>query len=87
MNQDEIESRLSEIEIRNKRVEANKKWETSFIRRASIAVLTYISIVFYHLAIGADHVFLVSAVPVLGFILSTLSLQFIRSIFERRTKA
>lgn len=83
MEPKEIEIRLIEIETRNKRVESNKRWETSYTRRGSIAVLTYVSIVCYHLIIGAKNVMLVSAVQVLGFILATLSLQVIRSLFEK----
>jgi len=82
MEIDKFEKRLLEIETRNKRVEENKAWETSWIRRISIAVLTYTTIVIYHIFIDADHPFLVSLVPVFGFIISTMSLKFIRKIFE-----
>ncbi len=80
----DFEARLSAIELRNRRVEENKKWEMSWIRRGSVAILTYASIVCYHIAIGADNIFIISVVPVLGFIASTLSLQFIRSLFDKR---
>ena len=84
MNLEEIDSRLQDIESRNKRVENNKSWELSWIRRVAIALLTYFTIVVYHLLIGADNAFVISLVPVLGFVLSTLSLQFIRQQFEKR---
>ncbi len=81
------EARLSAIEERNKRVDANKRWETSWVRRGSIALLTYLTIVAYHIAIGADRIWIISAVPVLGFLLSTLSLHFIRTRFEKNEKS
>ncbi|MFN8015487.1 MAG: hypothetical protein U0R17_02615 [Acidimicrobiia bacterium] len=84
MDLEKLEARITSIEERNVRVEKNKIWETSPVRRISIALLTYTSIVCYHLAIGAKNVFVISAVPVVGFILSTLSLGFIRNIFEKR---
>ena len=84
MNEKDFESRILQIEERNKRVDGNKRWETSWVRRGSIAFLTYVSVVVNHIAIGAKNVFVISAVPVMGFVLSTLSLQFIRSLFEKR---
>ncbi len=35
-----LEQRVQELEARNKRVEADKAWETSWARRVAIAVLT-----------------------------------------------
>ena len=46
-----IEERLSSIEERNRRVEADKAWETSWTRRLLIAVLTYGVIAVYLQAI------------------------------------
>lgn len=37
-----IEERLSAIEERNRRVEADKAWETSWLRILSISVITYV---------------------------------------------
>ena len=82
----DIEQRIETIEARNRTVESNKAWENSLIRRVSIAMMTYIVVVIYHLIIGAKNVNIISAVPVIGFILSTLSLQYIRSIFNRKQK-
>jgi preprotein translocase subunit SecF len=82
----DIEQRIETIEARNRTVESNKAWENSLIRRVSIAMMTYIVVVIYHLIIGAKNVYIISAVPVIGFILSTLSLQYIRSIFNRKQK-
>lgn len=42
-----IEDRINNIEKRNKRVELDKKWETSITRRVCIIILTYIIVVSY----------------------------------------
>lgn len=79
-----IEKEVEEIKLRNKRVEKDKEWETSWTRRICIAVLTYIVVVCYsYLIKNVDNVFLSSLVPVIGFILSTLSLKIIRKIWEK----
>lgn len=78
----DLEKRVSEIEARNKRVELDKKWETSFTRRISICVLTYIVVLLFSYFINkSNNIFLSSLVPVIGFTLSTLSVSLIRKIW------
>lgn len=80
-----LENRIKNIEERNKRVEKDKAWEGSFTRRICIIVLTYIVVVIYSYIIKNNtNIFLSSLVPVIGFILSTLSLKAIRKIWERK---
>jgi polyferredoxin len=80
----ELEKRIDEIEKRNKRVELDKRWETSFTRRACIAVLTYLIVVLYSYLISKNNnIFLSSLVPVIGFLLSTLSLRLVRNIWQK----
>lgn len=87
MNNEKIESEIKNIKARNARVELDKKWETSWTRRLCICVLTYIVVVIYCLMIEAgSNVFLSSLVPVIGFTLSTLSLGFVRKIWESKIK-
>jgi hypothetical protein len=76
----DIKERLVKIEERNLRVEADKKWETSFVRRISVAALTYLIICLYMYITGESQLFLKALVPVLGFILATFSLRFIRKL-------
>lgn len=77
----EIEKRIQDIEERNKRVELDKSWETSWTRRICIMILTYIIVIIYSYFIRKfDYIFLTSLVPVIGFTLSTLSLKWIRKI-------
>lgn len=77
-----FEERILKIERRNERVELDKKWETSFTRRVSICILTYIVVlVFSYFINSSNNIFLSSFVPVIGFSLSTLSVNLIRKIW------
>lgn len=83
----EIEKEIERINKRNQRVELDKKWETSLIRKVCICILTYIIVVIYsHIIKKFDNIFLSSLVPVIGFTLSTLSLKFVRKVWEKNNK-
>ena len=79
-----IEERIKNIESRNKRVELDKKWETSWTRKIFIMILTYIVVIIYsYIVRNYDNIFVSSLVPVIGFTLSTLSLRLIRNVWEK----
>ncbi|MFH1316736.1 MAG: hypothetical protein ABII01_04405 [Candidatus Woesearchaeota archaeon] len=73
-----MESKFKIIQDRNRRVEADKAWETSFTRRGIIAIITYFIAVWFLWTIGNNKPWLNALVPTIGFILSTLSLPFIK---------
>ena len=76
-----LEKEIEKIKERNK---LDKAWETSWISRIGIMILTYIVVIIYsYLVRNYDNIFLSSLVPVIGFSLSTLSLKFIRKIWEK----
>lgn len=80
-----LEERIKKIEERNKRVELDKAWETSMLRKVCIMILTYIVVVIYTYVIQkSNNIFLSSLVPVIGFALSTLSLKTIRKVWEKK---
>ena len=80
----QIEEEINNIKLRNKRVEENKAWETSLTRRICICLLTYIVVVIYsYLIKKIDNIWLSSLVPVIGFNLSTLSLKWIRNLWQK----
>ena len=80
-----LEDKIKQIEERNKRVELDKKWETSWTRKICIMILTYIIVIIYsYLVRNYDNILLSSLVPVIGFGLSTLSLKIVRKIWERK---
>lgn len=79
-----MEERIEKIEERNKRVELDKAWETSWTRRICIMILTYIIVVIYSYIIKKfDNIFLSSLVPVIGFTLSTLSISLVRKVWVK----
>lgn len=67
---------LESIKERNKRVETDKAWETSFTRRLIVTVLTYFIVVLFLYLITAPKPWLNALVPTGGFVLSTLTLPF-----------
>ncbi len=81
-----VESRLSAIEARNKRVELDKKWEISLTRRLSIGVLTYAVVFIYLTIIGNNNPLVNAFVPAIGFVLSTALLKSIRDIWQKKNK-
>ena len=83
-----VEKEIEEIKKRNKRVELDKAWETSWTRRICIMVLTYVVVVLYSYVIQKyNNIFLSSLVPVIGFTLSTLSISLIRKIWEQKKRS
>jgi len=81
---EDISERLQLIENRNKKVEQDKTWETSRTRKFSISIFTYLSISLYFFGIGIEKPFVNAVVPTLGFLLSTLSLPWIRKVWEKQ---
>ena len=79
-----IEERLKKIEQRNIRVEADKAWETSWTRRFFIALFTYLVISLYMSVIGVEKPWLNAIIPTIGFLLSTLTLSFIKDVWINR---
>ena len=87
MDLKDIEQEIENIKARNKKVELDKKWETSWTRRFCIMILTYIIVIIYsYLIRNNNNIFLSSLVPVIGFTLSTLSIKYIRTIWEKDKK-
>lgn len=78
---EQLETDIALLKERNNRVEMNKAWETSYTRRASIIIVTYIVVVAYFFIIHVDRPFLNAIVPVLGFSISTLSVSLIKKIW------
>jgi hypothetical protein len=81
---DELEQIKNDIKIikeRNSRVELDKAWETSSIRKCLIAVLTYIIIVIFFLFASLPRPFIGAIVPTVGFILSTFSVSYLKKIW------
>lgn len=80
---EEIENRLSRIESRNKSVEKDKAWETSYTRKFLIAAFTYIAIAFYLKFIVGIDPWINAIVPTVGFLLSTLTLPYFKTLWGK----
>ncbi len=80
---DELKTELIEIKARNKRVEADKAWETSWTRKLLISVLTYFVIVAFFLSAELPAPFVNAIVPSMAFVLSTLTVPFIKKYWTR----
>jgi amino acid permease len=74
----DINKELEKIHERNKKVEADKAWETSHFRMLMILIFTYVVAYFFMLIADMERPYLGAFVPVLGFFLSTLSLPWLK---------
>ena len=84
MKEPSLEERIIALEERNARVEADKAWETSWLRRVSIMLLTYLTVVAYlHFVIHVSP-WLNALVPVIGFLLSTLTVSLLKRTWLRK---
>lgn len=72
---------IDDILKRNSRVEQDKAWETSVTRRAVIATITYVVASVFLWRIGVSEPMINALVPTGGFLLSTLSLPFVKNIW------
>lgn len=73
-NIEELQLEIEAIKNRNQRVEMDKAWETSWTRKISILILTYIVIVIFFLFAKLSKPFINAIVPSLAFVLSTLAI-------------
>lgn len=76
-----LEQRIELIEARNSKVEADKAWETSWTRRALLAMFTYLAIGLYLAAIKVSQPWINAIVPALGFMISTLTMPWFKKLW------
>jgi hypothetical protein len=82
----DVEAEIEKIKSRNERVEADKAWETSYFRRFSITLGTYAAAYLLFLVIEAPNPNIAALVPAMGFLLSTLTLPFLKENWLRGRK-
>jgi hypothetical protein len=70
---EELQAQVEQIKKRNQKVEADKAWETSWIRRFVILILTYIVIVIFFFFAQLPKPFINAIVPAVAFMISTLT--------------
>lgn len=82
----DLGQRIKKLEARNTRVENDKAWETSWTRRLSIMVLTYLVVVAYLEFVVRIDPWINALVPVIGFFLSTLTVSLLKSLWLAKRK-
>ena len=78
-----INQEIKSLKERNKRVEVDKKWETSFFRKFLIKIFTYLVIVIFFYFAELPKPFVNSIVPALAFVLSTLTLPIFKKLWMK----
>ncbi|PIZ00519.1 hypothetical protein COY62_02115 [bacterium (Candidatus Howlettbacteria) CG_4_10_14_0_8_um_filter_40_9] len=78
---EQIKQDIAEIKERNIKVEADKAWETSLVRKVLITSLTYIIIVIFFIYLKFSNPYLTALVPTIGFVVSTLSIPIFKNIW------
>jgi len=78
---EQIRKDIEEIKERNRRVEKDKAWETSWERKILVAILTYVVVVLFFIFAKLPNPFINAIVPTLGFLLSTLSISFAKKLW------
>ena len=79
-----MEKDIAAIQARNARVEADKAWETSYVRKIAIIIITYVLATIVMWWLGVPVPYLNAIIPTMGFYLSTLSLGFVKTIWIKK---
>ena len=74
----QLEKEVKALKERNKRVEGDKAWETSYVRRALLTLFTYLAIGVYLYVINIPLPWFNAIVPAVAFMLSTLTMPFFK---------
>jgi polyferredoxin len=80
-NMENLEQRIQKIEDRNKRVEVDKAWETSWARRILLAIFTYLAIGVYLWIIEIPRPWINAIVPTVAFMISTFTMPWFKKIW------
>jgi len=75
---------LQSVLERNRRVETDKAWETSFVRRGFIALITYVAAFVFLSFNDLQNPELQALIPTGAYILSTLSLPPLKKWWLKR---
>lgn len=73
-----LQKEIDGIKLRNKKVESDKAWETSWTRKFTILLLTYIVVSIFFLSMNLENPFINAIVPSLGFLISTMTVPFVK---------
>ncbi|MBN2086817.1 hypothetical protein JW758_00555 [Candidatus Peregrinibacteria bacterium] len=85
-NLDELNQAITEIQTRNKRVELDKAWETSWTRKCLIAVITYLLIVIFMFIAELEKPFVGAIIPAVAYLLSMSTIPFFKKIWIKKNQ-
>lgn len=78
----DLENRITSIEQRNEKVELDKAWEQSTLGTLLVLFLTYAFTACLFYMIGVENYLLNALIPTLAYYLSTLSLNFLKKVWQ-----
>ena len=78
---DELGKEITKIKQRNKQVEADKAWETSWTRIFIVFILTYGAIAVYFYIAELPKPLINSVVPSVAFVISVLTLPLFKRLW------
>ena len=81
-----LKKEIDQIGERNRRVETDKAWETSYTRRGLLTIFTFLAFGLYLNAIQITNPWLNAIVPAVGFMLSTLTLPFFKELWIKHIR-
>jgi uncharacterized membrane-anchored protein len=85
-NEKNLVKRIELLEARNKRVDTDKAWETSWIRKILIMVLTYLVVISYLHFVVHINPWINGFVPVIGYFLSTQTISIVKRRWIQKKK-
>jgi hypothetical protein len=81
-----LENEINVIKSRNKRVEANKAWETSLFRILIISGMTYLASAIVFTVVKIPSPLQNALIPTIAFFISMQSLPFIKKMWMESRK-
>lgn len=80
----ELEKDIELIKSRNRKVELDKAWETSVIRRLFVSGSTYILMVIFMSVLSVEKPFVSAIIPAVAYLISTASLGMIKDVWLKK---
>ena len=78
-----LDEKVESIVERNKRVEIDKSWETSKLRRGILASVTYLIVLYFLILINAPNPFLNAFIPAGAYLIQQYSIPFIKKFWVK----
>ncbi|OGC57695.1 hypothetical protein A3H26_03910 [candidate division WWE3 bacterium RIFCSPLOWO2_12_FULL_36_10] len=80
----DIEQEILAIKERNKKVESDKAWETSWSRKILISVATYFLVLLFFLILRVQNPWQNALIPTIAYFISSSTMSFAKKIWVGR---